>query len=49
LELRTLSAGGGLANDQLVGTVLYSYSDQNTVFGGQVSTGNRVVDTTNAP
>ena len=49
LELRSLSSSGGLINDQLVGTVLYSYTDQNLVFGGQVSTGNRVIDTTNAP
>jgi hypothetical protein len=49
LELRSLSSSGALVNDQLVGTVLYAYTDQNTVYGGPVSTGNRVVDTTNAP
>ena len=48
LELRSLSGSGALLNDQLIGTVLYSYTDQNTVFGGQVSTGNRIIDTTNA-
>jgi hypothetical protein len=49
LELRTLDASGGLVGDNLVGTVLYSKSDLGSVFGAQVSTGGRVVDTTNAP
>ena len=48
LELPT-SSGGGFVSDQLVGTVLYSYPDLNTVYGGQISTGSRIVDTTNAP
>jgi len=49
LELRSLSGSGALLNDSLVGTVLYSRPELNAVFGGQVSTGGRIVDTTNAP
>ena len=49
LELRTLNANGGLVGDKLTGTVLYSKSDVGAVFSAQVSTGARVVDTTNAP
>jgi hypothetical protein len=49
LELRTLNANGGLVGDSLNGTVLYSKSDLGSVFGAKVSTGGRVVDTTNAP
>jgi hypothetical protein len=47
LELRSLNANGALLNDNLVGTVLYSRAG--VVFGGQVSTGSRINDTTNAP
>lgn len=49
LELRNLNSSGGLVNDNLVGTVLYSNPDLNAVYGVQVSTGSRIVDTTNAP
>ena len=49
LELRTLNSNGALVNDNLVGTALYSKSDLGAVFGGQVSTGGRIIDTTNAP
>jgi len=49
LELRSLSSSGALLNDSLVGTVLYSRPETDAVFGGQVSTGARIVDTTNAP
>jgi len=49
LESRTVNSRGGLVNDSLVGTVLYSKSEVPGVFGAQVSTGGRIVDTTNAP
>lgn len=49
LELPTINSSGVLVNDSLVGTVLYSKSDLNSVYGAQVSTGGRIVDTTNAP
>jgi hypothetical protein len=49
LELRTLNSSGGLLSDSLVGTVLYANTDVNAVLGGQVSTGARVADMTNAP
>lgn len=49
LELRTLNASGGLVNDSLLGTVFYSKSEIPGVYGAQVSTGGRIVDTTNAP
>jgi hypothetical protein len=49
LELRTFNSSGALVNDSLIGTVLYSKSEVPGVFGAQVSTGARVVDTTNAP
>lgn len=49
LELRSFDGSGGLVNDNLIGTVLYSKSEIPAVFGGQVSTGNRIVDMTNAP
>ncbi|HZR19614.1 MAG TPA: hypothetical protein VFE51_20180 [Verrucomicrobiae bacterium] len=49
LELRTLNSSGGLVGDSLTGTVLYSKSDLGAVFSAQVSTGGRLVDTTNAP
>jgi hypothetical protein len=49
LEVRTLSAGGALLNDSLAGTVLYSNPDSDLVFGGRISTGNRIADATNAP
>jgi hypothetical protein len=49
LELSSVSSSGAFLNDDLVGTVLYSKPELNQVFGGQVSTGGRVVDTTNAP
>ncbi len=49
LEVRSVNAGGGFDSEQLVGTVLYSKPDQDTVFGASVSTGQRIVDKTNAP
>lgn len=49
LELPTMTGGGAFANDTLEGTVLYAIPESDQVFGGQVSTGSRVVDTTNAP
>ena len=49
LELRTVNSNGALLNDSLIGTVLYSKSEIPAVFGAQVSTGSRIVDTTNAP
>jgi hypothetical protein len=49
LEVRTLNSGGGLVSDSLVGTVLYSKSDLGSVYSAHISTGGRVVDTTNAP
>lgn len=49
LELSNVSASGAFLSDDLVGTILYSKPELSQVFGGQVSTGSRVVDTTNAP
>jgi hypothetical protein len=49
LEIRTLNSNGGLVNDSLVGTVLYSKSEVPGVFGAQISTGGRIVDQTNSP
>ena len=49
LELRTVNSSGALVKDSLIGTVLYSKSEVPGVFGAQVSTGGRIVDTTNAP
>ncbi|HLH53822.1 MAG TPA: hypothetical protein VKY92_09425 [Verrucomicrobiae bacterium] len=49
LELPTLNSSGALLNDSFLGTVLYSKPESNTVFGGQISTGGRINDTTNAP
>jgi hypothetical protein len=43
------SSGGVYNSDQLVGTVVYSNPDSNMVYGGRISTGSRVLDTTNAP
>jgi hypothetical protein len=45
LETRQFNAQGGLAVDKLVGTVLYSLPDQDTVFGATISTGGRINDT----
>lgn len=45
LEQRVPSSSGGVSSDQLIGTVLYSKPDQDTVFGAQVSTGRRINDT----
>src|SRR5947209_7906377 len=45
LEMRTPNSTGGVSSDQLVGTVLYSKPDQDTVYGAQVSTGRRINDT----
>jgi len=45
LEQRAPNSSGGVSSDQLVGTVLYSKPDQDTVYGAQVSTGRRVNDT----
>lgn len=42
LEIRTLTSGGALASDSLVGTVLYSIPESDTVYGARVSTGNRL-------
>jgi len=44
-----VSANGRLFNDSLTGTALYSNSDANVVYSARVSTGQRVVDKTNAP
>lgn len=49
LELRTLNANGGLVNDVLQGTVLYSKPELNAAYAGQIKTGARVVDTSGAP
>ena len=49
LELRSINGNGTLINDNFLGTVLYSKPESNAVFGGQVSTGGRVNDMTNAP
>jgi len=49
LETVNRNANGNLVNDGLVGTVMYSKPDQDTVFVAHVSTGNRVVDTTGTP
>lgn len=46
LELRTVSSNGALLNDSFLGTVLYAIPETDQVFGGQISTGARVVDTT---
>jgi len=49
LEMRSLDANGGLIADTLTGSSLYSNPDSNMVYSAQVSTGPRIVDTTNAP
>ncbi len=49
LEVRSVNGNGGFDSEQLVGTVLYSKPDEDTVFGASVSTGARIVDQTNAP
>jgi hypothetical protein len=49
LELSSVSSSGAFLNDELTGTVLYSRPEINTVFGGHISTGGRVADSTNAP
>jgi hypothetical protein len=49
MEQRVVSANGRLFNDSLTGTALYSNSDANVVYSARVSTGQRVVDKTNAP
>lgn len=48
-EYRSLTSGGALANDSLVGTVMYTKPDEGRIFVGQVSTGQRIVDTSGAP
>ena len=45
VENRRLRQDGGLANDSLLGTVVYSKPDVGQVYSGQVSTGSRVNDT----
>lgn len=49
VELRSVDSTGALSNDTLSGTVLYAKPESDAVFGGRVSTGSRVTDTTNAP
>jgi hypothetical protein len=49
LELRSFNSNGTLASASLTGTVLYSKPDTATVYGGQVRTGDRVPDSSNAP
>ncbi len=49
LELADMTSSGTFTSDSLTGTILYSKPDLNEVFGGHVSTGQRIVDTTNAP
>jgi hypothetical protein len=48
LETLSRNASGNLINDNLVGTVMYSKPDQDTVYVAHVSTGSRVVDTSGA-
>jgi hypothetical protein len=48
-EQRTVSAGGRLVNDKLVGTVLYALPGTLLVYSAKVFTGGRITDTTNAP
>ena len=45
VENRQLGPNGGLANDTLVGTVMYSKPDVGQVYSGCVSTGSRINDT----
>lgn len=49
LEQRTLASTGAFMTENLTGTAQYSKTDPNTVFSAHVSTGSRVIDTTNAP
>jgi hypothetical protein len=49
LELRSFNSQGGLSNDVLQGWFQYSIPEDNAVYMGNAVTGNRVVDTTNAP
>jgi len=49
LETVNRNANGNLVNDGLVGTVMYSKPDHDTVYVAHISTGNRVVDTTGTP
>jgi len=49
LEIKNLSASGGLVNDSLNGTVLYSKPDTGVVYGGKIWTGGRIMDRTGTP
>lgn len=49
LETLSRDANGNLVNDSLVGTVMYSMPDLDTVYVAHVSTGSRVVDLSGAP
>jgi len=49
METPSRDASGNLVNDSLVGTVMYSKPDQDTVYVAHIATGNRVVDTSGAP
>jgi hypothetical protein len=49
LELRTFDTSGNLVNDTLDGWMQYSKPELNAVYCGSLITGQRIVDTTNAP
>ena len=45
VENRQVNSAGGIANDSLYGTVMYSKPDLGQEFAGQISTGGRINDT----
>lgn len=49
LEISSRNASGGLVNDSLSGTVLYSKPDVGQVFSARIWTGQRIIDTTGTP
>lgn len=49
METPTRDSSGNLVNDRLVGTVMYSKPDQDTVYVAHLTTGSRVVDNSGAP
>jgi hypothetical protein len=49
LELASRNANGGLVNDSLNGTVLYSKPDVGVVYGAKIWTGRRIADKTGTP
>ena len=49
LETEARNASGKLVNDSLVGTVMYSKPDQDTIYVAHISTGTRVADNSGAP